>query len=46
MEFSAVKRISAAEALSHPFFTPFPSGMMRIGGTNEFVAEAISKYNQ
>jgi len=46
LEFNHLNRISAAEALSHPYFTPFPSGMSRIGNSNDFVAEPITKYNQ
>ena len=46
LEFNQLNRISASEALSHPYFTPFPTGMFRIGNSNDFISEAISKYNQ
>jgi len=42
----ATKRISAAEALNHPYFTPIPIGMQKTSTSKGFYAEALSKYNR
>jgi len=44
LEFDHKKRISAAQALNHPFFTPIPSEMHKLEGSNESVFDSGSKY--
>jgi len=46
LEVDPRKRITAAEALSHPYFTPIPCGMHRVPSSDGFVKLALSKYNQ
>jgi serine/threonine protein kinase len=46
LEIDPHKRITAAEALYHPYFTPIPCGMQRVPSSDGFVKLALSKYNQ
>jgi len=43
LEQDPKKRISAADALNHPYFIPVPTGMTKISGTNDLVSDPLSK---
>jgi len=40
------KRITATQALNHPYFTPIPLGMSKNPTSKTFYAEALSKYSK
>lgn len=46
VEFNAKKRISASQALAHSYFIPAPTGMQKIVGSNEFVVDALTSFDQ
>jgi len=46
IEFNAKKRISASQALTHSYFIPAPTGMQKIVGSNEFVVDALTSFDQ
>ena len=43
LELDPMKRISAEEALSHPYFIPVPSGMLKMEGSNDLISNPLSK---
>jgi len=46
VEFNAKKRITASQALAHSYFIPAPTGMQKIVGSNEFVVDALTNFDQ
>jgi len=45
LELDPRKRITAADALAHPYFIPVPNGMLKMSGSNDLVSDPQSKSN-
>jgi len=43
LELDPMKRITAEEALSHPYFIPVPNGMLKVEGSNDLITNPLSK---
>jgi len=42
LELEPKKRITAEEALCHPYFIPVPNGMLKIAGSNDLVSDPLT----
>jgi len=46
IEFNAKKRISASQELAHCYFIPAPTVMQKVVGSNEFVVDTLTSFDQ